>query len=66
MKKHPSGRPIYRAERRDYGMWAQRRIGFVCPRLNPQHIEQATGSHAVGFIDWRVMAEQAELARKPK
>lgn len=36
-------------------------IGFRCPRLNPQHIEQATDTHAVGFVDWRVRAGQDEL-----
>lgn len=49
MKKHPSGRPIRREERRDYSMMARRSEGFVCPRLNdtvrPRH-----DTYAVGFL----------------
>lgn len=58
---HPSGRPIRQPNRRDWPMASSFGIGFRCPRLNPQHIEQATDTHAVGFIDWRVRAAQDEL-----
>lgn len=34
MKRHPSGRPIHRPERRDYSMQAHQTIGFRCPALN--------------------------------
>jgi len=60
-KSHPSGRPIHRPERRGYSMAAQPTIGFRCPRLNPQHIEQATDSHSIGFVDWRVHESIREL-----
>ena len=61
MKKHPSGRPIRQPNRRDYSMARTVGVGFRCPRLNPQHIEQATDTHAIGFIDWSVRAAQDEL-----
>ena len=61
MRPHPSGRPIREPNRRDYRMAGGFSIGYRCPRLNPQHIEQATDTHAVGFIDWRVRAAQDEL-----
>lgn len=66
MKQHPSGRPIRKPERRDYSMRVDRWIGFRTPRLNPQHIPQATDTHAVGFIDWTVRASQAELEGRSK
>lgn len=65
MSHHPSGRPIREPSRRDWPMAGGFTIGFRCPRLNPQHIEQATDTHAVGFVDHRIVEAQAELeARK--
>ncbi len=61
VKKHPSGRPLHRPERRDYGMRADRWIGHRTPRLNPQHIPNATDIHAVGFVDWGIRAAQDDL-----
>lgn len=49
MKAHPSGRPIYRAERRDYPMRQSPFIGFRRPRLNDE-IRPRHDTHAVGFI----------------
>lgn len=49
MKAHPSGRPIYRAERRDYSMRQSPFIGFRCPRLN-EDLPPRHDTHAVGFI----------------
>lgn len=51
MKKHPSGRPIRREEKRDYSMRAHRGEGFVCPRLN-EEIRPRHDTHAVGFISY--------------
>lgn len=64
-RAHPSGRPIRTAASRDYSLRADRFIGFRCPRLNPQHIQQATDTHAVGFIDWRIRAAQDEVEDGP-
>ncbi|KMO18897.1 hypothetical protein [Methylobacterium indicum] len=61
MKKHPSGRPLHRVESRDYSMRVDRWIGHRTPRLNPQHIPNATDLHAVGFVDWGIRAAQAEF-----
>ncbi|EHP94876.1 hypothetical protein MetexDRAFT_0221 [Methylorubrum extorquens DSM 13060] len=60
-RSHPSGRPIRQPNRREWPMVSAFAVGFRCPRLNPQHIEQATDTHAVGFIDWRVREAQDEL-----
>lgn len=49
MKKHPSGRPIRKPEKRDYSMMAHRYVGFRCPRLN----EKRHDTYAMGFIDHR-------------
>lgn len=61
MKHHPSGRPIREPAKRSWAMASGFGIGFRCPRLNPQHIPQATDTHAVGFIDWNIRAVQDEL-----
>lgn len=60
-KQHPSGRPIRQRESRDYSMKAYREVGFRCPRLNTPHIQQATDTYAVGFVDWRVRQAQDEM-----
>ncbi len=57
-KQHPSGRPMHQPERRDYAMRFDRWIGYRTPRLNPQHIPQATDTHAIGFVDYGIRAAQ--------
>ena len=51
-KKHPSGRPIAREERRNYSMAEGfPRRGFICPRLNaPERPDHDT--YAVGFVHY--------------
>lgn len=48
-RKHPSGRPVRRPEKRDYSMMAHRREDFVCPRLNDT-IRPRHDTYAVGFM----------------
>ena len=49
---------MHQPERRDYAMRIDRWIGYRTPRLNPQHIPQATDTHAIGFVDYSIRASQ--------
>ena len=62
--KHPSGRPIRKAEKRSWSMSSYRRTEFICPRLN----EKRHDTHAFGFIDHRVgdMSDWEDTAKGSK
>jgi hypothetical protein len=50
MKRHPSGRPIRREEKRSYSMAGGfPREGFICPRLN-EAVRPRHDTYAVGFM----------------